>query len=134
GASLQVAHITSAGRGMTAEALHLIDGARRHGLDIATELYPYQASMTYLESGVFDEGWQARMGVSYNDVVSVKTGERLTAENFDRYRKEGGLAIIFGIPEPMIRLALGSPFTMVASDGLIEDGKGHPRGAGTFAR
>ena len=134
GASLHVAHITSAGRALTAEALHLIEGARRHGLDITTEFYPYEASMTYLESAVFDEGWKARMGVSYKDVVSVKTGEHLSAENFPHYRKQGGLAIIYGIPEPMIRLALASPFTMVASDGLIEDGKGHPRGAGTFAR
>jgi N-acyl-D-aspartate/D-glutamate deacylase len=114
--------------------LHLIEGARRHGLDITTEFYPYEASMTYLESAVFDEGWQARMGVDYNDVVAVETGEHLSAANFPRYRKQGGLAIIGGIPEPMIQLAIASPFTMVASDGLIENGKGHPRGAGTFAR
>ena len=42
--------------------------------------------------------------------------------------------MIYGIPEPMIERALASPFTMVASDGLIENGKGHPRGSGTFAR
>jgi dihydroorotase len=30
-------------------------------------------------------------------------------------------------------MALQHPLVMVASDGVIEDGKGHPRGAGTFA-
>ena len=30
--------------------------------------------------------------------------------------------------------ALRHPLGMVASDGVIEDGKGHPRGAGTFAK
>jgi N-acyl-D-aspartate/D-glutamate deacylase len=134
GASLHVVHITSAGRVLTAQALKMIAGARSRGLDIDTEFYPYEAAMTYLESAVFNEGWQERMGVTYNDVVWTKTGERLTAESFARYRKLGGLAVIYGIPEPMIQLAIASPFTMVASDGLIEEGKGHPRGAGTFAR
>lgn len=134
GASLHVVHITSAGRVLTAPALKMIEGARSRGLDIDTEFYPYEAAMTYLESAVFNEGWQERMGVDYKDVVWTKTGERLTAESFVRYRKLGGLAVIYGIPEPMIKLAIASPFTMVASDGLIEEGKGHPRGAGTFAR
>jgi N-acyl-D-aspartate/D-glutamate deacylase len=134
GASLHVVHVTSAGRALTAQVLMMVEGARRRGLDIDTELYPYEAAMTYLESAVFNEGWQERMGVTYNDVVWTKTGERLTPESFTRYRKQGGLAVIYGIPEPMIKLAIASPFTMVASDGLIEEGKGHPRGAGTFAR
>ena len=32
------------------------------------------------------------------------------------------------------RVAVADPRVMIASDGLIENGKGHPRGAGTFAR
>ena len=31
-------------------------------------------------------------------------------------------------------MAAATPWVMVASDGLIENGLGHPRGAGTFAR
>jgi dihydroorotase len=38
------------------------------------------------------------------------------------------------IPEEISRLAVAHPLVMVASDGLIEKGKGHPRGVGTFAR
>ena len=33
-----------------------------------------------------------------------------------------------------MQLALAHPFVMVASDGVISDGRGHPRGAGTFSR
>ena len=134
GASLHVVHITSAGRTLTASALKMIDGARAHGLDVTTEFYPYPAAMTGIESAVFNEGWQERMGVTYNDIVWIKTNERLTAESFARYRKQGGMVVIYGIPEAAIKLAIASPYTMVASDGLIEEGKGHPRGAGTFAR
>ncbi len=112
----------------------MIDGARKHGLDVTTEFYPYPAAMTALESAVFDPGWQERMGVDYHDLLWVKTGERLTPQTFVSYRKLGGMTVIYGIPEPMIKLAIDEPYTMVASDGLIDEGKGHPRGAGTFAR
>ncbi len=134
GASLHVVHITSAGRTLTASALEMIEGARRRGLDVTTEFYPYPAAMTAIESAVFNDGWQERMGVTYQDLLYVKTGERLTPETFARYRKVGGMTVIYGIPEPMIRLAIAAPYTVVASDGLIEEGKGHPRGAGTYAR
>jgi dihydroorotase len=134
GASLHVVHITSAGRGLTAVALKIIEGARSRGLDVTTEFYPYPAAMTSLESAVFNDGWQERMGVTYSDLIYTKTGERLTPESFARYRKQGGMTIIYGIPEPMLRLALSVPYAIVASDGLIEEGKGHPRGAGTYAR
>jgi dihydroorotase len=64
----------------------------------------------------------------------VATGERLTAETFARYRKEGGPVIGHSIPEEVSRLAAAYPGVMIASDGRIDNGKGHPRGVGTFAR
>ena len=41
---------------------------------------------------------------------------------------------IHSIPEEMVRVALANPMVMIASDGILEDGKGHPRAAGTYAR
>ena len=134
GAALHVVHITPAGRSLTPDALKMIAGARTRGLHVTTEFYPYEASMTNLESAIFNPGWQERMGAKYSDLVWVQTGERITAESFDRLRQKGGPVIIHGIPEDMLRFAMASPLPMVASDGLIEQGKGHPRGAGTFAR
>jgi len=62
GASLHVVHITSMGLRETALCLEMIAGARRRGLDVTTEAYPYTAGMTDLGSAIFSEGWQARQG------------------------------------------------------------------------
>ncbi len=134
GASLHIVHVTSTGLIQTPECLTLIDGARQRGIDVTTEAYPYTAAMTGLETAIFDEGWQQKLGVGYGDLQWVATGERLTAETFARYRKEGGLVVIHSIPERIARLAVSHPSIMIASDGLITNGKGHPRGAGSYAR
>jgi dihydroorotase len=134
GAALHVVHLTSTCLRQTATCLQMIEGARRRGLDLSTEAYPYTATQTRLESAIYDEGWQERLGITYKDLQWVATGERLTAETFARYRKEGGSVIGHSIPEEISRLAAAHPQVMVASDGLIQNSLGHPRGAGTFAR
>jgi N-acyl-D-aspartate/D-glutamate deacylase len=112
-----------------------VKGVRARGLDVTTECYPYTAGSTALESAIFDEGWQERQGITYKDVQWVKTGERLTAETFAKYRKEGGAVVVFSIPEHAARTAVSDPIVMIASDGLpISGPKIHPRGQGTFAR
>ncbi|HUB79937.1 MAG TPA: amidohydrolase family protein [Bryobacteraceae bacterium] len=135
GASLHVVHITSMGLRETPECLQMIAGARRRGLDITTEAYPYTAGMTDLSSAIFSDGWQARQGgISFGDLQWAATGERLTAESFARYRKQGGMVAIHSIPEEVVKLAMANPLVMIASDGILENGKGHPRAAGTFSR
>ncbi len=134
GASLHVVHITSICLRQTAICLSMIEGAARRGLDVTTEAYPYTATQTRLESAIYDEGWQEKFGITFKDLQWVATGERLTAETFARYRKEGGSVIGHAIPEDISRLAAANPRVMVASDGLIENRQGHPRGAGSFAR
>jgi dihydroorotase len=135
GASLHVVHITSMGLGETPLCLEMIEGARRRGLDITTEAYPYTAGMTDLGSAIFSEGWQARQGgITFGDLQWAATGERLTAESFARYRRQGGMVAIHSIPEETVKLAMGNPLVEIASDGILENGKGHPRAAGTFTR
>jgi len=135
GASLHVVHITSMGLRETSLCLQMIAGARRSGLDVTTEMYPYTAGMTDLGSAVFDEGWQAKQGgIGFGDLQWALTGERLTAESFARYRRQGGMVAIHSIPEDVVRQAIADPLTMIASDGILDHGKGHPRAAGTYAR
>jgi len=134
GASLHVVHITSVGARKTATCLQLIEGARRHGVDVSTEMYPYTASASRIESAIYDGDWLQRAGASYSDLQWAATGERLTAESFARYRKQGGAVIAHTIPPEALRLGLLNPIVMFASDGRLVDGKGHPRSAGTFAR
>ena len=138
GASVHVAHVTSMGLGATPVLLELIDGARASGLDVTTEAYPYTAGATMLESAIFDPGFQEQQGIDYKDILWAATGERLTAESFERYRKQGGLVIVFSIPEIAADQAYRHPHVMVASDGWfqLQNGVpiGHPRTAGTHAR
>ena len=134
GAPLHVVHVTSTCLRQTPTCLKMIEGARKRGLDVTTEAYPYTATQTLIESAIYDEGWQERLGMTYKDLQWVATGERLTAETFARYRKEGGGVIGHSIPEEIARLAVAHPFVMIASDGLMAEGKGHPRAVGTFAR
>ena len=138
GASLHVVHVTSMGLGATPTLLRLIDGARARGLDVTTEAYPYVAGATYLQSAIFDPGFEQKMGITYKDILWPATGERLTAETFAKYRAQGGLAVIFMIPEAAADQAYRDKHVMVASDGgfTYADGKliGHPRSAGTHAR
>ena len=135
GASLHVVHITSTELRQTGLALQMLRGARKRGLDFTTEAYPYTAGMTDLASAIFSEGWQERNGgIGFGDLQWAATGERLTAESFARYRKQGGMVAIHAIPEEVVREAVAAPDVMVASDGLLENGKGHPRAAGTYSR
>ena len=138
GAPLHVVHVTSMGMSATPTLLELINGAHEQGMDVTTEAYPYPAGATYLQSAIFDPGFEQRMGITYNDILWPATGERLTAETFARYRQQGGLAVIFMIPERAIDQAYRSPDVIVASDGgfTVLNGRavGHPRSAGTYAR
>jgi len=47
----------------------MVEGARARGLDVTTEAYPYIAGMTFLNSAVFNPGWQEKQGISYGDLV-----------------------------------------------------------------
>jgi len=135
GAPLHVVHITSMGLKNTPELMAMVKGAREHGLDVTTECYPYTAGSTALQSAIFDSGWQENMGITFKDVQWAETGERLTAETFEKYRKQGGIVVIHSIPEEAARAAVANPMVMVASDGMpITGAKVHPRGQGTFSR
>ncbi len=133
GAPLHVVHANSSGDTELVEFLALIDEARSGGLDITTEAYPYGAGMTSIQSALFDdwESWdEDRFGIHQ----WVATGERLNRESFRRAREEGGMVIIHGRTEEMTRMAITSPLTMIASDGMIENGQGHPRSSGSYSK
>ena len=135
GASLHIVHVgSSAGPDLPA-ALALIDSVRATGQDLTTEVYPYTAASTMLESALFNPGWQKNLHIDYPDLGWAATGERLTKATFDKYRKEGGWVIIYMMKDENIEKAIAHPGVMIASDGVpFVNGTGHPRGAGTFAR
>jgi dihydroorotase len=112
----------------------MIAEAKARKLDVTTECYPYTAGMTDIKSAIFNEGWQEVFGIDYKDLQWAATGERLTQETFAEYRKTGGMVAVFSMTEEIVAGALKSPLTMIASDGILENGKGHPRTAGTYSR
>jgi N-acyl-D-aspartate/D-glutamate deacylase len=134
GAPLHVVHIQSTGGPATPKLLQMISEAKARKLDVTTECYPYIAGMTDIKSAIFDEGWKEVFGIDYKDLQWAATGERLTKETFAEYRKTGGMVAVFSMTEEIVSAAIKSPVTMIASDGILEKGKGHPRTAGTYSR
>ena len=134
GTPLHVVHINSMALGQIQLALDLVKQANKKGFDISSELYPYTAGSTALQSVLFNEGWQKKMGISYGDLQWVATGERLTKETFEKYRKIGGIVIIHNMKPEWIKAGIKEPGIMIASDGMPYAKLAHPRTAGTFSR
>ena len=129
GTPLHIVHVQSSGGRQTGAVLSLIAMARDRGVDVTTEMYPYTASATRIESALYDN-WQQFPDARFQTLLWPATGERLTRELFAKYRAVGGTVISFGNTEEVVSLAVAHPLTMIASDGSLL----HPRGSGTFAR
>lgn len=135
GVTLHIVHIGSSSLRNLEPALDRIAAARARGLDVTTEVYPYTAASTRLESAMFNPGWQDNLPIDYGDIEWVATGERLTAETFGPRRAVGGWIILYMMRDQEIDRAVAGDGVIIASDGVpFEDGRGHPRGAGTYAR
>ncbi|HEV2385993.1 MAG TPA: amidohydrolase family protein [Candidatus Acidoferrales bacterium] len=133
GAPLHVVHIQSTGGADVAHELEMIDGARARGMDVTTECYPYTHGMTDIKSALFDHR-EDESDNYFAGLLWPQTGEHLTRESFLRYRKQGGMVILPANTQENVDAAVASPLAMIASDGIVTDGKGHPRTAGTYAR
>ena len=132
-APLHVVHINSTGTTATRELLNMISAARQRGMDVSTEAYPYAAGMTEIQSANLDE-YENAPEERVRLLEWPRTGERLTRESFQRYRKTGGPVVLHTNTDEMVAVAVSSPLTMIASDAYWENGTGHPRTAGTYSR
>ena len=133
GAKLHIVHVNSSGNRDLTTFLARIKAARDAGQDVTTEAYPYGAGMTSIQSALFDD-WQTWPEPRFAQHQLVSTGERLTRKTFEQARRTGGTVIIHERSEAQTREAIVSPLTMIASDGFIENGRGHPRTSGTYAK
>jgi len=161
GLPLQISHIklgTTGVWGRSAEVFRMVAAARRRGVDVTADCYPYEAWHANIEVIVPDK--------KYDDPKSVGLGldvlggpDRITitrcpahpawvgrnladierAEGttpialFSRIVKDGGADVIgHSMREEDVLAFYRQPWVMVASDGGI--GSEHPRGAGTFPR
>ncbi len=133
GAALHFVHVNSSAGDEIDQFLATIQAARDGGQDVTTEAYPYGAGMTEIQSALFDD-WQKWPEERFALHQLVSTGERLTRITFGKARAAGGTVIIHGRSEDQTRAAIASPLSMIASDGFIENGRGHPRTSGTYAK
>ena len=137
GSSLHILHIGSSGGNQVPLLLDMLDQARANGMDVTTEVYPYTAWSTFIGSSMFEGDFTTAMGLDYGDIELPKNGERLTKEGFHRIRTESPetMIIAHAMKEANVTAAVAHPGVMIASDGMMyEDGRAHPRGAGTFSR
>lgn len=137
GSCVHIAHINSMAMSSTPQMLALFHQARAHGVDVSTEIYPWDASTDRIRSVIFDGDWQARWGVHAGDLQSTVTGKRLTLAEFNALRHGTGPdgVLTHMNTEATIIKALQDPLVIVASDsGDIRNRFSHPRTAGTFCR
>ncbi|MGM0653411.1 MAG: N-acyl-D-amino-acid deacylase family protein [Bacillota bacterium] len=136
----QVSHLNSCTAfGQTVEGLKMLEAASRSGVDIMADAYPYDAFSTFIGSAVFDPGCFERMGAGYEQILVCEgkySGRRCTEEIFNdlRVNDPDALVVAFVMKEDEVVETLKHPLVMIASDGFIKNGRGHPRAAGAFPR
>ncbi|MEO6724435.1 MAG: D-aminoacylase [Blastocatellia bacterium] len=158
---VQISHIKLGTVGVwnkAGEVVKLIEAARREGLDITADCYPYDAwasTITVLvpsrrhgdpvavKRGLDDVGGGRNVLITscaahrdYQgktlDEIAKATG-RMAVEVYIQIVKDGGAGVVCkSMVESDIKTFYQRPWIMVASDGGI--GSRHPRGAGTFPR
>lgn len=133
-APLHLVHINSMTLGQIELGIEMVQTAQKRGYNITTEMYPYTAAATGINTNMFSDGWQQRIGISYEDLQWVPTGERLTKETFEKYRKTNGAVILHMMKPEWIKAGIAREGVMIGSDGGTYSPLTHPRTAGTYAR
>lgn len=137
----QISHLSSccAFEGIMGECLDHINKAMETDPGLNYDTYPYNAFSTYIGSTVFEDGCLEAWGVDYDSIMltsepyrGVYCNEQIFHDARTNYPNM--LAVAFVMNEDAIRDAIVNPNGMVASDGIIASGSGHPRAAGSFPR
>ena len=162
GVAIQISHHKASGMenwGLVRESLKLIDEARKAGIDVTADQYPYTSGSTVLSAvlqngGLDDSGARGGMGGIAPENILIASvpshpeweGRRLDAiaSEMDLGAAESARKIVNADPgtvvildlmnEDDVRTVMAHSSTMIGSDGLAMGGKPHPRLYGTFPR
>ncbi len=158
---VEISHIKLASAavwGQAPQAVALIDAARKRGLDITADCYPYDAWASTIKVLVLDKQYDNPVSVAkgladvggaenvtitschaHPDYENKTLAEIAASKNiaetalYSSVVREGGAGIVCkAMKESDIKTFYQQPWVMVGSDGGI--GMRHPRGAGTFPR
>lgn len=136
----QISHLAScSAMGQMKEALKRINHAISENPKLSYDTYPYNAFSTHIGSEVFEDGCLKSWGKDYHDIMLTDKpfqNQFCDKQLFETARRDypNMLAVAFVMNEEEIGEALANPNGMIASDGIINHGSGHPRAAGTFPR
>lgn len=137
---VQNSHVGSMGGfGQMERLLAMLDEYRAGGLDLTSDCYPYYAFSTRIGETTYDRGFLERYRCDYRVIEICEgpyRGQRCTPDIFRELRETAPrtLTICHVMRPEDVDTALLHPAVMVASDGLLDNGQGHPRAAGTFPR
>lgn len=140
GVRVEISHLGSMTTYYTQECINTIEAARREGLKVNFDCYPYSAFCTNIGSAVFDDGFVKRWrgkGPEYLEAASGRfRGQRLTWETFREMRREEpeGMIIAHIMNEDEVAACIASPNCIIGSDTFYEGEGAHPRLSGTFPR
>ncbi len=136
----QISHLSScSAMGQMRDALKEINNAIIQNPKLDYDTYPYNAFSTHIGSAVFNDGCFERWNKSYDSILLTDEPFKncfCDKELFEKVRKEYPemLAVAFVMNEEEIAESICNVNGMIASDGIINNGNGHPRAAGTFPR
>jgi hypothetical protein len=118
GAPLHICHIQHNAMRNTELFLREIREARAEGVDVTTELLPYNAGSALISSAVFSRDWRTVFAIDYEDVEWAATGQRFDEAMWNEYREKypQGQVIHHYVKEEWTRRALVEPDVIVVSD------------------
>ncbi len=153
GGGLMLQHMHQQSLGLTQDALNLVDDARRKGMSVIAEIYPYNFGATIVGADYLKpDNYGPNMGRSYEDIIETATLKPLTKARYEELLKSNPATSVmfYGATEKDLLLALAHPTSTVGSDAFpltisktgkmaldwnleYHDVQGHPRAAGTHA-
>ncbi|QJB69348.1 amidohydrolase family protein [Parasphingorhabdus halotolerans] len=139
GTKLHICHLSHNAMKNVGLFLDKIRAARANGVDVTTEVLPYNAGSTSIGAAVFGRDWRTIFDIDYKDVQLASTGEYFTRKSFEQTRREKpGAAIIHHyLKEEWTRALVKAPDVIIASDGLpiiSTAQKVPPQGVGSFSK
>ena len=140
GVKVQFSHVGSmGGYGQMEKLLGDIEAFRKDGVDMMCDCYPYNAFSTSIGETTYDDGFLESYQADYDSILIVGgkyAGMRCNEAMFRELRATAPETATVGyfMKAEDVERALMSPLVMIGSDGIRQDGQGHPRASGSFAK
>lgn len=140
GVHLQIAHLGSmAAYGMMGKVVAFIDEKNLKSYRVGLECYPYDKFCTEISNAIFDEGFLEKYKIDFSKIRFAESkfrGQVTTKRAFAEIRAAypDTLVIAHVMQQQEVDMCILHPNTLIASDGSLYLGQGHPRVSGTFPK